>query len=200
MLFNFKSMIKKIFAGFLISFCSLMILVCSSSGQTADLVSEKNQTPFGNLDKTPYFGNVVYSKQPDEQTIPMLKEQDIKLVLSVRYDDEPVGFDARKIIEENGMSFVQISYLKGSINDEVRYVDDEAVTQIKQVIENSAAAGSKILVHCQSGQRAAAALGSILYRDYGFSKEEARKYAEKAGLTSKNTGAVYDKYIEGLEK
>jgi protein tyrosine phosphatase (PTP) superfamily phosphohydrolase (DUF442 family) len=180
--------------------CSVFLLSGTVNGQNADLITEKHQAPFGNLDKTPYLGNVVYSRQPDAATIAMLKDQGFKMVLSVRYDDEPVGFDARKLIEKNGISFVQISYLKGSINDKERSVDDDAVTQIKQVIEAANAANSKILLHCASGQRAAATLGSILYRDYGFSQQEARKYVEKAGLTSKGTGAIYDKYISSIKK
>jgi len=129
-----------------------------------------------------------------------MKDQGFNMVLSVRYDDEPVGFDSRKIVEENGMSFVQISYLKGSIKDKVRNVDDDAVAQIKQILEATAKSGGKILVHCASGQRAAASLGSILYGYYGYSKEEAREYSEKAGLTSENTAAIYDRYIDGLKK
>lgn len=177
-----------------------LVIVNNASAQNSPLIAEGSQTPFGNLDKTPMLGNVVYSNQPDEYTIPILKDKGFDLVLSVRFDDEPVGFDARKIIEKNGMSFVQISYFKGSIKDKPRQVDDEAVEQIKQVIEGSLAGGSKILMHCESGQRAAAALGSILYRDYGFSKVEARKYAQKAGLTSKNTGAIYDQYIDDIKR
>ena len=179
---------------------SLLIIISGANAQNSPFIAEGSQTPFGNLDKTPMLGNVVYSRQPDENTIPMLKDKGFDLVLSVRFDDEPVGFDAREIIEKNGMSFVQISYFKGSIKDQPRQVDDQAVEQIRQVLEGSLAGGSKVLMHCQSGQRAAAALGSILYRDYGFSKEEARKYAEKAGLTSKNTGAVYDQYIDGIKR
>lgn len=179
---------------------AFLIIINCASAQNISLITEGSQTPFGNLDKTPMLGNVVYSRQPDENTIPMLKDKGFDLVLSVRFDDEPVGFNAREIIEQNGMSFVQISYFKGSIKDRPRQVDDQAVEQIKQVLESSLAKGDKILMHCQSGQRAAAALGSILYRDYGFSKEEARKYAEKAGLTSKNTGAVYDRYIDDIKR
>ncbi|MBT5186009.1 MAG: hypothetical protein HOH19_03295 [Kordiimonadaceae bacterium] len=180
--------------------CAFLLCIASVNAQSANLLKEGSQTPFGNLDKTPMLGNIVYGRQPDESTIPMLKEQGFNLILSVRYDDEPADYDARKVIEKNGMSFVQISYLKGSINDKVRHVDDEAVTQIKQVIEGAIDNGGKVLLHCQSGQRAAAALGSILYRDYGFSKEEAKKYALKAGLTSKNTGAIYDRYIDSIER
>lgn len=171
-----------------------------AKAQTVDLTTEKAQTPFGNLDKTPYLGNIVYGRQPDAETIAMMKDQGFNMILSVRYDDEPVGFDARKLIEENGMSFVQISYLKGSINDKVRHVDDDALTQIKEVLEAATAANSKVLLHCASGQRAGAVLGSILYRDYGYSKEEAREYAKKAGLTSETTGEIYDRYIETIKK
>lgn len=179
--------------------CAFLMLGSISYAQKADLITEKHHTPFGNLDKTPMFGHVVYGRQPDAKTITMMKDQGFNMVLSVRYDDEPVGFDSRRIVEKNGMSFVQISYFKGSIKDKVRNVDDDAVAQIKQILEATAASGGKVLLHCASGQRAAASLGSILYGYYDHSKEDARNYAEKAGLTSKNTGAIYDRYIDGVK-
>lgn len=180
--------------------CTILLFTGVAQAQNVDLTTEKTQAPFGNLDKTPYLGHVVYGRQPDAETIAMLKDQGFSLVLSVRYDDEPVGFDSRKVVEENGMSFEQVSYLKGSINDKVRSVDDDAVTKIRQILERTAASGGKVLLHCASGQRAAAALGSILYRDYGYTKEDARTYAQKAGLTSKNTGAIYDRYIDSIKR
>ena len=181
---------------------TIMVSFGTAYAQNVDLTSEKEQEPFGNLDKTPQLGHVVYGRQPDEATIPMLKERGFTHIVSVRYDDEPANFDARKVIEDNGMTFTQISYLKGSIKDPAseRTVDDASLTLIKNLLEETANNDGKVLLHCASGQRAAAALGSILYRDYGYSKDDARAYAEKAGLTSKNTGAIYDRYIEGLNK
>lgn len=165
-----------------------------------DLTSEQMQTPFGNLDKTPQLGHVVYGRQPDEATIPMLKEQGFDVVLSVRFDDEPVDFDAEKAIEENGMSFERISFYKGKLDDRPRAVDPMAIEEISKLLSSTAMNGQKVLLHCASGQRAAGALAAVLVRDYGYTKEDALEYAAKAGLTSKNVGAALDEYFDGLGK
>jgi len=186
-----------------------IMLVCGATAQSnmgntniekVDLITEGNQAPIGNLEKTPMLGHVVYTRQPDEATIPLLKEQGIKLVLSVRFDDEPVGFDSRRVIEKNGMSFQQISFYKGSIKDQPRSVDAQAIEEISKLLSATAANDGKILLHCASGQRAAGALAAVLYKDYDYSKEEALDYATKAGMTSNNVAAALDQYMDQLSR
>lgn len=195
---------KKTFLA-LIKAASLFTVLCfvsiaNAQEQAIDLTSEKIQAPFGNLDKTPQLGHVVYSKQPDEATIEQLKEQGFTMVISARFDDEPVGFDARKAIEKNGMSFQHISFYKGSIKDRPRAVDAQAIDELSKLLSATASNGGKVLFHCQSGQRAAGALAAVLYKDHGYSKEQALEYGAKAGLTSKNVGAALDQYIDNLDR
>lgn len=178
----------------------LSLSIATANAQSIDLTSEKTQTPFGNLDKTPQLGHVVYSRQPDEATIEQLKEQGFTMVISARFDDEPVGFDARKAIEKNGMSFQQISFYKGSIKDQPREVDAQAIDELSKLLSATAGSGGKVLFHCQSGQRAAGSLAAILYKDHGYTKEQALEYGAKAGLTSKNVGAALEQYIDNLDR
>lgn len=165
-----------------------------------DLTSEHLQTPFGNLDKTPQLGHVVYARQPDEATIAMLKDQGFDLVLSARFDDEPVGFDSQKALADNGVPFKQVSFYKGQMADRPRGVDAQAIDEISKILKDTALNGQKVLFHCQSGQRAAGALAAVLVRDYGYTREAALAYASKAGLTSKNVGAALDEYFTDLGK
>jgi protein tyrosine phosphatase (PTP) superfamily phosphohydrolase (DUF442 family) len=197
MVIFFPSLLKKDVFSIVVA---MLICINFANAQNSLLTLERHQTPFGNLDKTPQLGHVVYSRQPDAKTIAMLKDKGFKMVVSIRYEDEPVGFDSRNVVEENGMSFVQISLLSGSIKDEPRYIDDAAVTEIRKVIVGSASNGGKILLHCESGQRAGAALGAILYRDFGYSKEEALMNANKAGLTSDYSLEFYNRYIEKIAR
>ena len=184
---------------------SLLAVLCfvsfaNAQEQTIDLTSEKTQVPFGNLDNTPQLGHVVYSRQPDEATIEQLKEQGFTMVISARFDDEPVGFDARKAIEKNGMSFQHISFYKGSIKDQPRAIDPKAIDELSKLLSATAGSDGKVLFHCQSGQRAAGALAAILYKDHGYSKEQVLEYGAKAGLTSKNVGAALGQYIDNLDR
>lgn len=179
---------------------TLSFLVSVVAQEAVDLTSEGSQTPIGNLEKTPMLGHVVYSRQPDVQTIGQLKDEGFKMVLSLRFEDEPVGFDARKEVEKNGMAFQQISFYKGSINDMPRAVDAAAIDGISKLLSATANDGGKILMHCESGQRAAGALAAVLVKDYGYSKDEALEYAKKAGMTSKNVAAALDAYFNNLKK
>ncbi|MDG1708867.1 MAG: sulfur transferase domain-containing protein, partial [Emcibacteraceae bacterium] len=165
---------------------TFIFMMVSAQAQNLDhLTVEKEISSFGNLQKADHLGNIVYSAQPDENTIKMLKEQGFDMIVSVRYDDEKVDFDERKVVEENGMSFIRIPYFKGSIDDKVRNVDDAGIAELSKMLNTATMNGSKVFMHCQSGQRASAALGSLLARDYGYSKEQAIDIAAKAGLTSK---------------
>ena len=190
------TVIQKFSIALIISF----LAICTAQAQSADLTTEKEQMPFGNLEKTPHFGHIVYSRQPDEATIPLLKEQGIDVVLSVRFDDEPVGFDAQELIEKNGLLFKRISFYKGKYDDRPRAVDPQAIEEISKFLNMTAQSGQKVLMHCQSGQRAAGALAAILYRDHGYSKEDALGQAVKAGMTSKNVKAALDTYIDELKR
>jgi protein tyrosine phosphatase (PTP) superfamily phosphohydrolase (DUF442 family) len=177
-----------------------LLIVSSTHAQNLDhLVAEKEMAPFGNLKKTEFMGNIVYSEQPDEETIKTLKAKGFDMVVSVRYDDEKVSFDERDVVEKNGMSFVRVPFFKGSINDKVRNVDDAGIAELSKMLSMATQSGSKVFMHCESGQRASAAIGAVLARDYGYSKEQAIEAAAKAGLTSKNTGASFKRYLDDLK-
>lgn len=156
-------------------------------------VTERTQVPFGNLEVTPYFGNVVYAAQPDEATVKMLKDQDFDLVINIRELNEDIGFDEKKLVEDQGITYMQIPYL-----DEPNFNADfsnDALSEIKAVIDNATSKNQKILLHCSHGQRAGSSLGMILYRDYGYSKEDAFKAATNAGMNSEWAVPKYWKFI-----
>lgn len=179
---------------------SAMLFMSIANAQTVDLTTENHQDPIGNLDKAPQLGHVVYGRQPDEATIPLLKDQGINMVISVRFDDEPVGFDSRQLVEKSGMSFQQISFYKGKLADRPRAVDATAIDEISKLLSATASSGGKVLLHCASGQRAAGALAAVLVRDYGYSREDALEYAQKAGMTSTGVASALDQYFDDLNK
>ena len=56
--------------------------------------------------------------------------------------------------------------------------------------------GKKIMLHCSHGQRAGSTLGLILYRDYGYSKEDAFEAASAAGMSSKWSVPKFWQFID----
>lgn len=174
----------------------LMTASCAQTVQQTELTrtTERYQAPFGNLEITPYYGNVVYAAQPDEDTVKMFKDQGFDLVINVRELNEEIGFDERKVVEDQGITYMQIPYMT-----EPTFRSDfsnDAISQIKAVIDDATAKGQKIMLHCSHGQRVGSSLGMILYRDYGYSKEAAFKAATDAGMNSEWAVPRFWKFID----
>lgn len=159
-----------------------------------DRLEKGPNAPFGNLVNTPQVGNVVYAAQPDEQTVKMFKDQGFDVVINVRELNEDIGFDEKKLVEDQGIIYKQIPYLEAP--DFNADLSDEALTKIKTAVDDAAAKGQKVLLHCSHGQRVASSLGMILYRDYGYSKEDAFKISTEAGMNSKWIVPKFHKFID----
>ena len=184
--------LKKITRGLIFSLLSIIILSNFSVAQTATLAEGGVQATFGNLQHVSQFGYVVFSDQPDKDTITMLKERDIKLVLSIRGFNEKTGYNERKAVEKQGISFIQIPYMKG------REISDDALSEIMEVVIAAGQNGTKMMLHCTHSQRAGSVLGATLYRDYGYSKQDALNLAKQAGLTSETLITIHNNYINSL--
>lgn len=169
-----------------------MNTACAQNGSisASDRLVKNNQEPFGNLEITPQFGNVVYAAQPDADTVILLKDQKFDLVINIRELDEDLGFDEKALVEDQDITYMQIPYM---IESEF---SDAALSKIKTAVDDATAKGQKILLHCSHGQRAGSTLGAILYRDYGYTKEAAFKAATEAGMVSEWSVPRYHRMIE----
>lgn len=185
--------------GFFTLLLSLVSFITSACAQTVEITAADRthagiHAPFGNLEKTPHFGNVVYAAQPDESTVKMFKDQGFDLVINLREFNEDIGFDEQKLVEDQGITYKQIPYLTAPTFE--AEFSDEALTKVKAAIDDATAKGEKILLHCSHGQRVASTLGMILYRDYSYSKEAAFEAATAAGMNSEWAVPRYHRFIE----
>jgi protein tyrosine phosphatase (PTP) superfamily phosphohydrolase (DUF442 family) len=186
---NYSNLIKRsLFAA-----ASGLFMVLTAYAQSPALTEKQDQEAFGNLKVVSQYGHVVFSDQPDEATVGMLKEQGIGLVLSIRGEAEEEGFDERKALEEQGIPFVQIPYMKG------RGIDLAAMDEILSVVNAAGDNGTKMMLHCTHSQRAGSFLSAVLYRDYDVSKEEAMKIGEDAGLTSEFLAKMNSEFLDTLK-
>ncbi|MCC3861112.1 hypothetical protein [Pseudemcibacter aquimaris] len=185
---SYVSFVKKIVIAGVASF----LFVATSFAQSA-LLEKGDQQAFGNLKAVSQYGHVVFTDQPDEATIGMLKDQDIGLVLSIRGEAEDEGYDERKAVEEQGIPFIQIPYMKG------RGIDLAAMDEILSVVNAAGENGTKMMLHCTHSQRAGSWLSAVLYRDHGVSKEEAMKIAKDAGLYSEFLTKIHSEFLDTLK-
>lgn len=170
-----------------------MLFAVTCFAQMTPLTVKGDQEAFGNLKVVSQYGHVVFADQPDKATVGMLKDHDIGLVLSIRGEAEDEGFDERKAVEEQGIPFVQIPYMKG------RSIDLAAMNDILSVVNAAGENGTKVMLHCTHSQRAGSLLGAALYRDHGVSKEEAMRIADDAGLKSEFLAKVHSEFLDTLK-
>lgn len=172
---------------------AVLFFTSASFAQTPSLSVKGEQEKFGNHQVISQYGHVVFADQPDEATVGMFKDQGIGLVLSIRRLSEDEGFDERKAVEAEGIPFIQIPYMKG------RGIDLAAMDEILSVVNAAGANGTKMMLHCTHSQRAGSFLSAVLYRDHGFSKEEAMKIAADAGLKSEFLSKIHSEFLDTLK-
>lgn len=172
----------------------VLVFGASAFAQDIDRITNHGNAAFGNLEIAPHMGSVVYAAQPDEATVGMFKDQGFDLVINIRELNEDLGFDEKGMVEAQGIEYKQIPYLTAPTFE--AGFSHAALSEIKTAIDAASLAGKKILLHCSHGQRAGSTLGAILYRDYGYSKEDAFKKAQEAGLKSEWGVPRYHQMIE----
>ncbi len=190
---HIQKMAKKISHGIIYSIVVAFLMSNISYAQDASLGVKGDQIEFGNLKKVSQFGHVVFADQPDKNTIGMLKDNDIKLVLNIRAFNENEGYDEQKAVEAEGIAYLQIPYMKG------RSINGEALDEILDVVYAAGKNGTKMMLHCTRSERAGSVLGAALYRDLGFSREDAGVMAKEAGLTSEFLTKIHNEYLDGLK-
>lgn len=124
-------------------------------------------------------GRLMFSAQPDEDTIYELAEAGTTTIINFRRESEMedrVPFDEAEIVTDAGASYVHIP-LGGGVGDEPGY-DPEDVDRLATVLEN---AKGDVLLHCASGGRARTIWTAYLIKHEGMSEEDAIERAQKVG-------------------
>ncbi len=187
---------------FLISLKTILVLIANFLtismlstvfvyAQNSPLAMKGDQAAFGNLKVVSQYGHVVFADQPNRATVGMLKDQGIKMVINVRGISENEGFDERKAVEEQGITYLQIPYMDG------REISADAVEEIIDLVNMTGESGTKIMLHCTHSQRTGSLLGVALVKA-GYSREEANRIAKDAGMTSEFITRIHNDFIDGL--
>ena len=125
---------------------------------------------------------------PNESTCAAIKKQHITHVIDLRRDTEP-NLDCES--EASRMSDLGVSYLRYAIGPAPPAGDFDFLRAIIRDLPR----GSKVLVHCSNGNRAAAAICPWLVLDRGMAVEDAIALSKHAGLKLPETEAAVRKYL-----
>ena len=113
--------------------------------------------------------------QPTAAQLAAFKRAGGEVVVDNRDSMEPRPFDEPKVVREAGLQYVNLPIVHGAVTlDTMKGMHDIA----KQY------AGKKVLLHCSSGNRTAAALIPYFMIDKGMDEEAAADQAMQMGLRS----------------
>ena len=133
-------------------------------------------------------GVFVLKGLPNESTCAAIKKQHITHVIDLRRDTEP-NLDCES--EASKMQDLGVAYLRYAISTAPPAGDFEFLRAILRDLPR----GSKVLVHCNNGNRAAAAVLPWLVLDKGMSVGDAMALSKQAGLKLPETEAAVRKYL-----
>jgi len=133
-------------------------------------------------------GVFVLKGTPNDGTCAAIKKQHITHVIDLRRDTEP-NLDCES--EASRLQDLGVQYLRYAIGSAPPAGDFDFLRAIIRDLPK----GSKVLVHCSNGNRAAAAVLPWLVLDKGLSVDEAFAISRMAGLKSPDTEAAVRKYL-----
>lgn len=133
-------------------------------------------------------GIFVLRGTPNEETCAALKKQRITHVIDLRRDSEP---NLNCESEASRMQELGIQYLRYAITKAPPPGDFDFLRTILKGLPQ----GAKVLLHCNNGNRAAAAVCPWLVLDKGMPLDEAMRIAKVAGLQLPETEEAVRRYL-----
>lgn len=125
---------------------------------------------------------------PNEETFNAVKKQHITHVVDLRQDGE---LDPNDESENSRLQALGVQYLRYAISKAPPDGDFDFLRTILKDLPR----GSKVLLHCSNGNRAAAAVCPWLVLEKGVSLEEVVRIAKNAGLKLPETEVAVRRYL-----
>lgn len=146
------------------------------------------ETKIANL-SAPSFKHMSFAGQPAPSDLEAAKKDGYKVIINLRAPGE-IDWDEKAAAEKLGLEYHQIALLNKDGE-----IDSAAMTELEEL--HMATHKKKQLIHCSSGNRAAAWMAAHLIVKHKLPAEEALKVARPLGITKK---AVEDKVRNFAEK
>jgi uncharacterized protein (TIGR01244 family) len=129
---------------------------------------------FPGMENSRKLGDLLFGGQPSEEILGQLARSGYRTVLSARGEGE-IAWDEKARVESLGMKFVSIPMPKPPPE-----ISDEQVAQFADAMKTSE---RPMVLHCSSGNRAAALWAVWLVEYEKMEPKEALRLAKQAGLT-----------------
>ena len=131
--------------------------------------------PVGSLTRAKALGDVYLAGQPSATDLGLYAEQGLRTVVSLRGENESIGYDERARAAELGLAYENLPYSKPE------QLDDAFFARARELLGS---APRPLLVHCASGNRVGALWIPWRVLDGGIELEAAVAEARAIGLSS----------------
>lgn len=134
------------------------------------------------------FGDLFIAGQPDRAALQQARDAGVTTVISLRSESES-DWDEAQAAASLGLEFQRVP-----VDGSAPALAHEPLERVSEIVRSHA--GSKILVHCSSGNRASAWLATYLAEQQDMGAEEAVAIARKTGLTYPSLEEKVRAYLE----
>lgn len=168
-----------------VAFASILAASCGGGDKVLDV------RPFaaGDFRGSTAGPDVVIGGQPSEESLDVMAAHGFDTIVTVRAEGE-IAWDERAVVEASGLRFVRVP-----IPNPVHEITDEQVSALADVLADGP---GRVLLHCGSGNRAAALWAVWLVEYQGVDAEEAIEAARRAGMRT-SMQQVVEKRLAGTD-
>ncbi|MGE0761904.1 MAG: sulfur transferase domain-containing protein [Bdellovibrionales bacterium] len=142
---------------------------------------------WGNLDQVTQYGQFYFSAAPDENALAEFKKRGGQAVVDLRTTKE-MDCSELAVATKLGLKYQNIQFKKAEP------INKAVIAQIEKAVADSK--GASILLHCETGNRAAAWLAIHLVTQDKMKPKEALSIAEEVGLRSADLKTKVGTYLK----
>lgn len=154
-----------------------MPTAAAHAGLSPDDVSE--EMIWGNDTTVRQIKHLYIASQPDQEALQTARQKGVATIIDLRAPGE-TDWNERQAVEALGMRYLNLPIPKQGDS-----LDTDTLQQIEMAVAELH--GEPVLLHCSSGNRAAAWLATHLADNHELPVDESLAIAAKAGLTHEGT-------------
>lgn len=129
---------------------------------------------------------IYVAPQPSKKDLEAYKKAGIDLIVNLREEKE-VKYNESAVAKKLGLKYYNQPLMKG---DDLR---EDSIDAVFKIIKDNK--GKKVLIHCSSGNRAAAWFGAHMKKHHNWTNEKSIHMAEQMGLTKLEMKKKLLKYL-----
>lgn len=165
----------------------LFSLISSPSLFAANPAPVSTHANWGNLETVTQYGNYYFANAPDEAALAAFKKVGGTAVVDLRTTKE-MDCSEIALVGKLGMKYHNVQFSKTDP------INKDTITQIEKIVKE--ADGKPVLLHCSTGNRAAAWLAVHLVEQNKVDAPTAMRVAEEAGLNSADLKTKLATYLK----